>query len=172
MKRTGLMLALGAVLFPLAFNLVRKHRRKTRKPVVVLDMEAVAERSLPGRAAAQYLRTVQTILHRHLDEVRATYLGREQTAEGMRVLSQAQSTYQQQLALYQKKLDNEIGDIVTAAVRAWLSRNKHVAAVVPADETLGYNKNADITRQIISEVDWYKPSFPPLPRARTNKAGL
>ena len=43
---------------------------------------------------------------------------------------------------------------------------------VPADETLGYNKTADITRQIMAEVDWYKPSFPPLPRTRANRAVL
>lgn len=171
MKRMGLMLTLAAVLLPLAYKAAKKHRL-SRKPVVVLDMDVVAERSLPGRAAAQYIRTVKNILHRSVEETRLAWQGREQTPEGIRAISQAQSNYQQQLALYQKKLDNEIGDIVGAAVRSWLSRNKHVAAVVPADETLGYNKTADITRQIMAEVDWYKPSFPPLPRTRANRAVL
>ncbi len=171
MKRKGLMLTLAAILLPLAFRVVRKHR-SSRKPVVVLDMDVVAERSLPGRAAAQYIRTVKNILRRNVEEVRLAYQGREQTPEGIRAITQAQSNYQQQLALYQKKLDNEIGDIVSAAVRSWLSKNRHVAAVVPADETLGYNKNADITKQVIAEVDWYKPSFPPLPRTRANRTVL
>ena len=171
MKRTGLMLAVAAVLIPVAYKAIKKHRATTRKPVVVLDMDALAERSLPGRAAAQYIKTVQTILHRGIEDVRAMYRGRENTPEGMRALAQAQSFYQQQLALYQKKLDNEIGDIVSAAVRSWLKKNKGVAAVVPADDTLGYNKQADVTRQIMVEVDWYKPSFPPMPRVRINKAG-
>ncbi len=171
MKRMGLMLTLAAVLLPLAYKAVRKHR-SARKPVVVLDMDVVAERSLPGRAAAQYIKTVRNILHRNVEEVRLAYQGREQTTEAIRAIAQAQSSYQQQLALYQKKLDNEIGDIVSAAVRSWLAKNRQVAAVVPADETLGYNKSADITRQIMAEVDWYKPSFPPLPRSRTNRTVL
>lgn len=169
MKRMGIILTLAAaVLLPFACR-AAKRRQQGRKPVVVLDMEQVADRSIPGRAAAQYMRTVQNILRSSVDEVRVAYRGREQTPEGVRAIAQAQSTYQQQLALYQKKLDNEIADIVSAAVRSWLSKNKHVAAVVPADETLGYNQNADITKQIIAEVDWYKPSFPPLPRARSGK---
>ena len=52
MKRKGMILALAAVLMPLAWRAIKKHRL-ARKPVVVLDMEMVAERSLPGRAAAQ-----------------------------------------------------------------------------------------------------------------------
>lgn len=168
MKRMGLMLTLAAVLLPLACKAIRKHRL-ARKPVVVLDMDVVAERSLPGRAAAQYIKTVRNILQRNVEEVRLAYRGREQTPEAIRAITQAQSSYQQQLALYQKKLDNEIGDIVAAAVRSWLAKNRQVAAVVPADETLGYNKSADITRQIMAEVDWYKPSFPPLPRSRANR---
>lgn len=63
MKRMGLMLTLAAVLLPLACKVAKKHRL-SRKPVVVLDMDVVAERSLPGRAAAQYIRTVKNILHR------------------------------------------------------------------------------------------------------------
>ena len=164
MKRMGLMLAVAAVLIPVACKAIKKHRETTRKPVVVLDMEALA-----GRAAAQYIKTVQTILHRGIDDVRTMYRGRENTPEGARAIAQAQSFYQQQMALYQKKLDNEIGDIVSAAVRSWLKKNRGVAAVVPADDTLGYNKHADVTRQIMVEVDWYKPSFPPMPRVRINK---
>ena len=171
MKRMGFALTLAAVLLPLAYKAIRKHR-STRKPVVVLDMDVVAERSLPGRAAAQYIKTVRNILQRNVEEVRLAYQGREQAPEAIRAITQAQSGYQQQLALYQKKLDNEIGDIVGAAVRSWLAKNRQVAAVVPADETLGYNKNADITRQIMAEVDWYKPSFPPLPRSRANRNSL
>ena len=62
--------------------------------------------------------------------------------------------------------------MVAAAVRSWLSKNRQVAAVVAADETLGYNKHADITKQVMAEVDWYKPSFPPLPRSRNGKTPL
>ena len=171
MKRKGMILALAAVLMPLAWRAIKKHRL-ARKPVVVLDMEMVAERSLPGRAAAQYIKTVKNILHRNVEEVRLAYQGRDQTPEGLRAIAQAQANYQQQLALYQKKLDNEISDIVAAAVRSWLSKNRQVAAVVAADETLGYNKSADITRQVMAEVDWYKPSFPPLPRTRNGKNPL
>ena len=47
MKRMGLMLTLAAVLLPLACKVAKKHRL-SRKPVVVLDMDVVAERSLPG----------------------------------------------------------------------------------------------------------------------------
>lgn len=167
MKRMGILLTLAtAALLPFAYKAI-KRRQLGRKPVVVLDMEQVAERSLPGRAAAQYMRTVQNILRRTVDEVRVTWRGREQSPEAVRAIAQAQSSYQQQLALYQKKLDNEIDDIVSAAVRSWLSKNKHVAAVIPADETLGYNQKADITKEVIAEVDWYKPSFPPLPRTRS-----
>lgn len=171
MKRTGMMLTLAAVLLPFACRAVKKYRL-SRKPVVVLDMDIVAGRSLPGRAAAQYIKTVRNILHRHLEETRFAFRGREQTPEGVRAISQAQSNYRQQLALYQKKLDNEIGDIIGTAVRSWLARNKHVAAVVPAGETLGYNKAADITGLILAEVDRYKPSFPPLPRTRGNRIVL
>ena len=52
------------------------------------------------------------------------YRGRENTPEGACAIAQAQSFYQQQMALYQKKLDNEIGDIVSAAVRSWLKKEQ------------------------------------------------
>lgn len=74
------------------------------------------------------------------------------------------------MALYQKKLDNEIGDIVSAA-RPFMAE-KRTGASPPSCQptnTLGYNKHADVTRQIMVEVDWYKPSFPPMPRVRINK---
>lgn len=149
MKRMGLMLAVAAVLIPVAYKAIKKHRETTRKPVVVLDMEALAERSLPGRAAAQYIKTVQTILHRGIDDVRTMYRGRENTPEGARAIAQAQSFYQQQMALYQKKLDNEIGDIVSAAVRSWLKKNRALPLSCLLTNTLGYNKHADVTRQIM-----------------------
>ena len=81
------MLAVAAVLIPVACKAIKKHRETTRKPVVVLDMEALAERSLPGRAAAQYIKTVQTILHRGIDDVRTMYRGRENTPEGARAIA-------------------------------------------------------------------------------------
>ena len=67
---------------------------------------------------------------------------------------------------FRRKLDEEIQKIIEQAVRVWLAAHKNVTAVVPADKTLGYNASSDITNDIMAEIRWYKPSFPPMPRPR------
>ena len=59
-----------ALLSAVGYFAFRKYRAWKRTPIAVLDVDAVVARSLPGRAAAQYLRTAKNILERNIDEVR------------------------------------------------------------------------------------------------------
>ena len=155
-----------ALLSAVGYFAFRKYRSWKRTPIAVLDVDAVVARSLPGRAAAQYLRTAKNILERNIDEVRKQYSERESTPEAVKAIKQAEAFAQQQTLIYQRKLDEEIQKIIEQAVRVWLAAHKNVTAVVPADKTLGYNASSDITNDIMAEIRWYKPSFPPMPRPR------
>ncbi|MBS7328043.1 MAG: hypothetical protein KIG68_04730 [Oxalobacter sp.] len=155
-----------ALLSAVGYFAFRKYRAWKRTPIAVLDVDAVVARSLPGRAAAQYLRTAKNILERNIDEVRKQYSERENTPEAVKAIKQAEAFAQQQTLIYQRKLDEEIQKTIEQAVRVWLAAHKNVTAVVPTDKTLGYNESSDITNDIMAEIRWYKPSFPPMPRPR------
>ena len=159
--------ASAAVFLSAGYFVFRKYRNWKRPPVAVLDVEAVVARSLPGRAAAQYLRTAKNILQRNIEEVRKQHEDREDTPEAIKAINQAEAFAQQQTLIYQRKLDEEIQKTIEQAVRVWLASHKNVTAVVPADKTLGYTAASDITEDIISEIRGYKPSFPPMPRPRS-----
>ncbi|MGN0917773.1 MAG: hypothetical protein ACI4NO_01315 [Oxalobacter sp.] len=144
----------------------RKYRNWRRAPIAVLDVDALVSKSLPGRAAAQYLRTAKNILQRNIDEVRKLHAGNAETPEAIKAVNQAEAFAQQQTLIYQRKLDEEIRKIIEQAVRVWLAAHPNVTAVVSADSTLGYNASSDITGDIMSEIRWQKPSFPPMPRPK------
>lgn len=169
MDRKGWIISLtvAAALLPIAGYLAWKKCQSKKGPVAILDVEAVAEKSLPGKAATQHLRTVKNILQRNVDDIKKQYEGRLDTPEAVRAIAQAQATYQQQEIIYQRKLDEEIKKLIAQAVHTWLTVHPDVTTVIPTDETLGYNAKSDITDEIMTEIQWYKPSFPPMPRRRT-----
>ena len=104
-----------ALLSAVGYFAFRKYRAWKRTPIAVLDVDAVVTRSLPGRAAAQYLRTAKNILQRNIDEVRKLYSERENTPEAIKAINQAEAFAQQQTLIYQRKLDEEIEKIITSA---------------------------------------------------------
>ncbi len=168
MSRKGwiVSLTIAAALIPVAGYLAWKKCQSKKGPIAILDVDAVAEKSLPGKAASQHLRTVKNILQRNVDEVKKQYEGKLDSPEAIRAIGQAQSTYQQQVIIYQRKLDEEMKKLIAQAVHTWLTVHTDVKTVIPTDETVGYNGKADITEEIMNEIQWYKPSFPPMPRRR------
>ncbi len=169
MDRKNWMVALASAavfLSAAGYFAVRKYRAWKKAPIAVLDVDTVIARSLPGRAAAQYLKTAQNILQRNIDEVRKQYSEKENTPEAIKAIKQAEAFAQQQTVIYQRKLDEEIRKVIEQAVKVWLASHKNVTAVIPADNSLGYSAASDITKEIISQIRWQKPSFPPMPRPR------
>ncbi|MBR6000949.1 MAG: OmpH family outer membrane protein [Oxalobacter sp.] len=166
-KSLGFTLAAAAVALSAAGYLAyRKYRNWRRPAIAILDVDAVVSKSLPGRAAAQYLRTAKNILQRNIDEVKKLHEDNAESPEAMKAINQAESFAQQQSVIYQRKLDEEIQKIIRHAVKVWLGRHKRVKAVIPADNSLGYSPRADITNEIIAEMRRYQTSFPPMPRPR------
>lgn len=166
-KSWGFTLAAATVaLLPLAGYLAFRKYMGKKGPIALLDVKAVAEKSLPGRAAAQYLRTIKNILERNIESIRKQYAGKENSLEAIKAVQQAQTSCQQQILIYQRKLDEEIDNLIEQAVHTWLAVHSEVTTVMPTDSTLGYKVSADITDEIMAEIKWYKPSFPPLPREK------
>lgn len=158
----GTALSLGMLAAPAAW---------AAEPVVVVDTAALARESTPGRAAASYLENVRVSLQKSLDELQNLYKGKEKTKEAQEAIAEGHAVLERQLALYRQATARELDRLIVEAVKTWRGKNKKTLVVLPAPGTLDYARDADVTKDVLREMNKLRATFPDMPQVTVKKAG-
>ena len=134
--------------------------------LAVVDVERIYRESLPGKAGEAHLGQARDILQKGLDELRALYKGKEDTAEAKASLREGQAALERQFAADRAAVRQVLAAHLENVVRVWFSVNGKIPAiraVAPASAFFAYNPTLDVTDSIMREMNKEKPVFHALP---------
>lgn len=137
--------------------------------IAVVDTVKLATSSTPGRAAADYLTKVQTSLQKSMDEVQTIYKGKENTDEGRNAILQGKAALDQQLVLYRQAVATELDKIIAESIVDWRKKNKKTQIVLPGAAVMDFDKDADITNEVMPLLNKKSIKFPEMPKVTVNK---
>lgn len=168
MRQCVYTVALGLAL---TLYLLAAPAARAAEPVVVVNTAELVQQSTPGRAAASYLEKVQVSLQKSLDDLQALYKGKEKTKEAQEAIAEGHAVLERQLALYRQAAARELDRLIAEAVKTWRGKNKKTLVVLPAPGALDYARDADVTRDVLRELNKLQATFPDMPQVTVKKAG-
>jgi len=134
--------------------------------LAVVDVERIFRESAPGKAGETHLGQARDILQKGLDELRAFYKGKEDTAEAKAALREGQAALERQFSADRLAVRQVLAATLENVVRVWFAvnaKNLTISAIIPASSFLTYSPALDVTDAVMREMDKEKPVFHALP---------
>lgn len=141
--------------------------------IVTVDVQRVLDESVPGKAAAEHVKKAQEILQKSMDEVIKLNEGKK-TDEARNSVTQGRTVLQRQLEIERQAAINTVTAEMVKVVQAWVNKNSNVNGerilVLPRASFIAVSSNADITDQIIKDMENVVPEFADLPKVTVTPA--
>lgn len=141
----------AVLLIPIAVFLMLFPSFAEAGEIAVVEIARVIDGSAPGKAGQRYVDKLKASLEDELERYRKS-VAKDKDAAEKTARKQAELTAQYR-AEYAR-----VTDLVTAELRKviaqWLKTNKKgVTVILPAHETLGFAKGADISKEIMAKFN-------------------
>ena len=134
--------------------------------LAVVDVERIFRESVPGKAGEAHLKQARDILQKGLDELRALYKGKEDTAEARGALRDGHAALERQFAADRLTVRQTLSAHLENVIRVWFAVNAKssaINAIAPASAFFAYSPSLDVTDAVMREMDKEKPTFHALP---------
>ncbi len=130
---------------------------KAAADVAVVDVTRVITSSAPGKAGQQYVDNLKKALEDELSRFRRKNK-KEKDAQAR--IAQKQAELRREYQAEQSRVANLIMAALRNSVQEWLTENKKgITIVVPAGSALGYEKQADISGDILQKFNAVQIDF-------------
>lgn len=140
---------------------------KNTQRLVVVDLEAVMQKSKPAEQAREHLKQVKARLEDGLRELDKAW-AKQPKAERSAVLRDGLVKLNNQMAAEEEAANAVVMQLLVEASKNWQAQNKG-SIVLPSQNILAADETVDISSEIISLMAGMKAEFPALPEVNVKK---
>jgi outer membrane protein len=129
--------------------------------VAVVDSARVFKESDPGKAGIKHLETLHESMQAELNALQEELQGKPRDETLQQKLQEKYMIYQQRMSAEQQQVINTLNEAIQKAIDACRVQ-KNLALIVGTDVALSYGGAADVTDEVIREVNKAKIEFLPI----------
>ena len=135
--------------------------------IAVVNVERIFRESAAGKAGEAHIRKVQDILQKGMNDLQATYRGKENTPEGAASLGEGRAALERKLAVERQAVLRALTASLEKAINDWVNtpaaKQRSISVVAPSHAFFFHHPSLDVTDAIMPEMNRARPAFPPLP---------
>ena len=129
--------------------------------VSVVDSSRIFKESDPGKAGIKHLESLHESMQAELNDLQQQLQAKPDDAALQQKLQEKYMMHQQRISAEQQQVINALNDNIQKALDACRAR-KNLALILGTDAVLSYGPVADITQDVILEVNKYPLDFKPV----------
>jgi len=129
--------------------------------VAVVDSARVFKESDPGKAGIKHLETLHESMQAELNALQEELQSKPKDETLQQRLQEKYMVYQQRISAEQQQVINTLNEAIQKAIDACRVQKK-LALIVGTDVALSYGQTADVTDEVIREVNKTKIEFQPI----------
>lgn len=160
------------LVFVLSFMLLACQQTETKDAqpkLVVVDMARIMRDSEPGKAGVKFLESLQSGMQEKLNAIQARLEKDPKDEAAQKELQGVYMASQQRMQAEQQNVVNLLYDTIQRILNAYREQQGY-DIILSAEVSAAFNPKADVTADVIAEVNKQKIDFKPLPEPAAPEA--